>query len=227
MRYLLIATMDGNTSSENDSALYYPNSKEFSHPNSVFIINSVLNSPLMIASIIGNTLVLTAIWRTPTPRSPSLTLLCSLPVPDVLVGIVVQPLYITNHITKVRAYPRLRITEMIQFSLCGVSLCTITSTSLDRFAALHYHMRYAAIVTVRGAAYMLVTMWIGVFTLSGFSFLNKIIFFAGACVAICVCLLISTISYIRIFRIVQQHQLRNFLQRQALQRSDEGKFNMT
>ena len=41
---------------------------------------------------------------------------------------------------------------MIQFSLCGVSLCTITSISLDRFAALHYHMPYVAIVTVRRVA---------------------------------------------------------------------------
>ena len=53
---------------------------------------------------------------------------------------------------------------MIQFSLCGVSLCTITSISLDRFAALHYHMRYVAIVTVRRVAYLWVTMGIGVFT---------------------------------------------------------------
>ena len=109
---LLIATMDGNTSSENDSAGYYPNSKEiFSHPNSVFIINSVLNAPLMITSIIANTLVLTALWRTPTLRSPSLTLLCSLAVSDFLVGIVVQPLYVINQIAKVRVYPKLRITD--------------------------------------------------------------------------------------------------------------------
>ena len=87
-------------------------------------------------------------------------------------------------------------------------------------------MRYAAIVTVRRLGYMLVTMWIGVFTLSGFYFLNKNLFFAGICVAICVCLLISTISYIRIFRIVQQHQLRIHFQRQAIQRSDERTFNM-
>ena len=100
--------MDGNTSSENDSAGYYPNSKEISHPNSVFIINSVLNAPLMITSIIANILVLTAIWRTPALRSPSLALLCSLAVSDFLVGImiVVQQLYIVNQIAKVRVYPK-------------------------------------------------------------------------------------------------------------------------
>ena len=218
--------MDRNTSSKNDSASYYSNSEEISHPKLIVIINSVLNAPLMITSIIGNILVLAAILRTPSLRSPSLTLLCSLAVSDFLVGILVQPLYIATEITKARIHPRLRMSEIIQFLLCGVSLCTITSISLDRFAALHYHMRYAAIVTVRRVAYMLVIMWIAVLTLSGFYFLNKIIFFAGTCVAICVCLLISSFSYIRIFRIVRQHQSRIHFQRQAVQTSEETKFNM-
>ena len=128
-----------------------------------------------------------------------------------------------TEITKLRIHPTFRMFEIIQFLLCGVSLCTITSISLDRFAALHYHMQYVAIVTVRRVAYMLITTWIGVFTLSVFYFLNKIIYFAGTYLAICVCLLISTISYIRIFRIVQQHRLRIFFQRQAIQRSDEAR----
>ena len=223
---ILFAAMDRNTSSENDSARFYSNAADISHPKSVFIINSVLNAPLMITSIIANTLVLTAILRTPSLRSPSLTLLCSLAVSDFLVGIVVQPLYIVNQIAKVRVYPKLRITEIIQFSLCGVSLCTITSIGLDRFAVLHYHMRYAALVTVRRVTYTLIAIWICAFTLSGFYFWNKSIFFAGTCVAICVCLLISSFCYIRIFRIVQGHQLRIHFQRQAIQGSDESKFNM-
>ena len=218
--------MDRNTSSENNLTLYNSNSGDISRSKSMFIINSVLNAPLMITSIIANTLVLTAILRTPSLRSSSLTLLCSLAMSDFLVGIVVQPLYIVNQIAKVRVYPTLRITEVIQFSLCGVSLCTITIISLDRFAALHYHMRYAVIVTVRRATYALIAIWISALTSSGFYFLNKIIFFAGICVAICVCLLISTFSYIRIFRIVRQHQLRIHFQHQAIQRSEDSKFNM-
>ncbi|XP_020630350.1 melanocyte-stimulating hormone receptor-like [Orbicella faveolata] len=218
--------MDRNTSSENDSARYYSNSEDISRLKSFFVINSVLNAPLMITSIIANALVLAAILRTPSLRSPSLTLLCSLAVSDFLVGIVVQPLYIVNQIANVRACPKLRITEIMQFSLCGVSLCTITSISLDRFAALHYHMRYAAVVTVRRVTYTLIAMWISAFTLSGFYFWNKNIFFAGTGVAICVCFLISTFSYIRIFRIVQQHQLRIYFQRQVIQGSEENKFNM-
>ena len=87
-------------------------------------------------------------------------------------------------------------------------------------------MRYAAIVTVRRATSALIVTWITTFTLLGFYLWNKNIFFAGTCVAICVCLLISAFSYIRIFRIVRQHQLRIGFQHQAIQRSDGSKFNM-
>ena len=129
--------MDRNASSKNDSASYFSNSEKIPHPKSIVIINSVLNGPLMITSIIGNAMVLAAILRTPSLRSPSLTLLCGLAVSDFLVGILVQPLYIATEITKVRIHPTFRMSEIIQFLLCGVSLCTVTSISLDRFAALH------------------------------------------------------------------------------------------
>ncbi|XP_078343943.1 melanocyte-stimulating hormone receptor-like [Oculina patagonica] len=220
--------MINNTSLKNgsESASYFSNTKGNNHLNPILIINCVLNAPLMLISIFGNTLVLAAILRTPSLRSPSITLLCSLAVSDFLVGAIVQPLYIATEVLRVRVYPALRITEIIQFSLCGVSLCTVTAISFDRFAALHYHMRYAATVTIPRVTRVLVTTWIVVSILSGFYFWNKIIFFAGICFAICVCLLISTYSYTRIFQIVQQHQSQIHVQQQAIQSSGENILNM-
>lgn len=189
--------MNNNTSTKNNSASNFP--------NSIAIINSVLNAPLMPISIIGNALVISAILKTPSLRSPSTTLLCSLAVSDLLVGLMVQPLYITKEVTKVHVFPAFHISEIMQFTLCGVSLCTITAISLDRFAALHYHMRYATMVTIPRVLYTLVIIWLNVSLLSGFYFWNKDIFFSGISVAICVCLFISSFSYCRIFKIVQQH----------------------
>ena len=56
----------------------------------IVIINCVLNAPLMLTSIIGNSLVLAAVWKTPASRSTSMIMLCSLAVSDLLVGFVVQ-----------------------------------------------------------------------------------------------------------------------------------------
>jgi hypothetical protein len=106
--------------------------------------------PLMLISIIGNTLVLSAILRTPSLRSPSTVFLSSLAVSDLLVGLVVQPVYIANELTNDLLY---RIRNTTAFSACAVSLFTITAISVDRFMAIHYHMRYSNLMTPSRAVY--------------------------------------------------------------------------
>ena len=70
-------------------------------PETITIINCVLNAPLMLISILGNALVLAAIIRTPSIRStPHMIMLCSLAVSDFLVGLIAQPLYIARELTK-------------------------------------------------------------------------------------------------------------------------------
>ena len=59
----------------------------------VLVINCAVNIPLAITSIIGNLLVLRAVWKTPTLRSPSVVLLCGLALSDLAVGAVVQPFF--------------------------------------------------------------------------------------------------------------------------------------
>ena len=71
-----------------------------SQPEIITAINCVLNAPLMLISIIGNTLVLVAILRTPSLRSPSTILLCSLAVSDIFVGLVAQPVSIAYQLTE-------------------------------------------------------------------------------------------------------------------------------
>ena len=85
------------------------------------IANCILNAPLMLLSIIGNALVLVAILRTPSTRSPSVIFLCNLAVTDFLVGLVVQPTYIAEQIA--RTVPTLsEAVGAMGFAMCGVSL---------------------------------------------------------------------------------------------------------
>ena len=94
----------------------------------------------MLISILGNALVLAAIIRTPSIRSTHMTMLCSLAVSDFLVGLIAQPIYIAERFTEDLFVDH--AARMIGYSLCGVSLLTITTIIVDRFLALHYHMRY-------------------------------------------------------------------------------------
>ena len=195
-------------------------SKSNSPPETIDIINCVLNAPLMLISIIGNTLVLAAILRTPSLRSPSTVLLCSLAVSDLLVGLVIQPVYIANELTHDSLH---QVITTMAFCACGVSICTMTAISVDRFLALHYHMRYPSLMTTHRAMYTSVTLWIIVFLLSLLSLWNMDTFYFAAAISIVICLLFSTACYIRIYRIVRQHQLQIHVQQQAV---DSIKINM-
>ena len=119
-------------------------------PKTIVIINCVLNSPLMLISSIDNALVLAAILRTPSLRSPSTIFLCSLSVSDFLVGIVVQPVYIVSELKPENSLLQ-HSYNMLCLLCCGVSLGTMAAMSVDRFLALHYHMRYPNSMTEKRA----------------------------------------------------------------------------
>ena len=163
------------------------------------IISCILNAPLMLISIIGNSLVLAAILRTPSLRSPTTIFLCSLAVSYLFVGLVVQPVYIAtsfkheSHGYLVLAY------NMLTLSICGVSLFTITAISVDRFLALHCHMRYQNLVTEKRAFYVSATFWFISIVLSFTSFLNVRNYYLTITVGISICLLTCSFSYIKIY----------------------------
>ena len=185
-----------------------------SQPETISIVNCALNAPLMLISIIGNTLVLTAIWRTSALRSPSIILVCSLAASDLTVGFVVQPLYITSTITGNSVL--FQATLMTAACATGVSLLIITAISVDRFLALHYHMRYPSLMTTHRAMYTSATLWLVSFLLSFLTFWKMSAYYFVTAVTIAICLLVSTVCYIRIYRIVRQHQLQIHAQQQAV-----------
>ncbi|RMX39839.1 hypothetical protein pdam_00013477 [Pocillopora damicornis] len=88
----------------------------------ITIINSALNVPLILTSILGNGLVVAVIVKNRSLQSPSMIFLFSLALSDLLVG-------------------------MMAFFVCGVSLDTVTAISVDRLMALTYHLRYPSLVT--------------------------------------------------------------------------------
>ena len=185
-----------------------------SQPETISIVNCALNAPLMLISIIGNTLVLIAIWRTSALRSPSIILVCSLAASDLTVGFVVQPLYITSTITGNSVL--FQATLMTAACATGVSLLIITAISVDRFLALHYHMRYPSLMTTHRAMYTSATLWLISFLLSFLTFWKMSAYYFVTAVTIAICLLVSTVCYIRIYRIVRQHQLQIHAQQQAV-----------
>ena len=184
------------------------------HPETIVIINCVLNVPLMILSVIGNFVVLAAVLKTSSLHSPSLIFLCSLAVSDLLVGLVVQPVYIAYELTKFGFLYQPMTTMAV--TAAGASLSTMTAISVDRFLALHYHMRYPNVMTVHRAVYSIVILWLLNFLLSCLAFWKVAAYFFAIAISIPICLLISSVSYIRIYKIVRLHQLQISAQQHAM-----------
>ena len=190
--------MNNTNKHSNGSADHHSDNEDNSNPEIATIINCVLNVPLMLISILSNALVLAAIIRTPSIRSTlHMIMLCSLAVSDFLVGLVAQPINIAKQLTEDRiVYYVVLLTGP---SLCVVSLMTITAITVDRFLALHYHMRNATLVTESRVKYTLTIIWLISFHLSGFAFWNpRVHNFVVAIVSI-IYLLICMASYIGIY----------------------------
>lgn len=183
------------------------------------VVICVLNAPLMLTSTAGNILVLTAIKKTPSIRSSSITMLCSLAVSDLLVGFIVQPFFLASLLTRVFLIER--ISKITAFCLCGVSLCTMTAISIDRFLALQYPMRYQATITAHQRALntLIVIIWLHNFVFSGFYVWNWPLYFIMIATGVCLFILVSAFCYIRIYRIVRRHQIQIQVQQQAAQQN--------
>ena len=184
-------------------------------------INCVLNVPLILVSIVSNALVLAAIIRTPSIRSKQMTMLCSLAVSDILVGLIAQPIYFALLLTKV--FDLYRVSAILGYALCGVSFLTITAITVDRFLALHYHMTYASLVTDRRVKYTLIIIWLFSVLIAGFHLLDFRVQNSLVSIVAISCLIICTVCYIRIYLIVRRHQFEINAQQQAVQSSDAGK----
>ena len=188
--------------------------------STIAIVNCVINVPLMLAAIFGNTLVLTAILTSSFLRSsPSMILLCGLAVSDLAVGLIVQPLFIAKNLALNSFIDTLY--GMMATALCGISLNTMVMISVDRVLALRFHMSYSTVVTSPRVIVTMILSWLFHFLFSCSNrFFNWKVQFCVSCVLVGIYSIVAATAYIYIYRIVRRHQLQIHIQQQAVQGSN-------
>ena len=189
------------------------------------LVNCTLNAVFMLTSVLENSLVLAAILRTPSLRSSSIIFLCGLATSDLLVGLIVQPVYIAYHLTESATVHQ--VLSIVAGSGCGVSLLLMTAITVDRFLALCYPMQYPNLMTAHRAFSLSVTLWIISFLLSLCSFWNMEAYHFAAAVSIAICLFLSSACYVRIYRIAQKHQFQIHVQHIAVGKRHVGNIGQT
>ncbi|KAL9957515.1 hypothetical protein ACROYT_G039154 [Oculina patagonica] len=134
---------------------------------SSYIANCVFNAFSSYTAIMLNILTIHAIRRTPSLPKPLKTLLLSLAVSDLGVGLLVQPLYIAVMVKQLQQNTEdssfhsthtafVAITVLFGYT----SFFVIVAISADRFLAIHLHLRYQELVTHKRVVAVVILIWV-------------------------------------------------------------------
>ena len=186
----------------------------------VLVIISAISIPLCLVTTLANLLVIISIWRTPSLHSPSNILLVGLALSDLGVGLVTFPASIISNIAKllrgVSLFCEAYITETTTGNaLCAVSLLTLAAISLDHFIAIHYHLRYREIVTIKRTVIVLVFMWFYGGASALFYCINPIPCLLLNFAVDCTCVITVMVVSFSLSLIVRRHQREIAAQMQA------------
>lgn len=135
-----------------------------SFENISYTILASLNAISGVLSVGSNLLVLTAIYNFSPLRKASSFFIASLAFADLLVGLLMNPIYtaifIVNDAAKDDTHP-LRVTEhWLWLQTVVTSTFTLTAVSIERFVAVTKCFRYPEIVTVKRCCYCVASIWI-------------------------------------------------------------------
>ncbi|XP_078373838.1 melanocortin receptor 3-like [Oculina patagonica] len=190
---------------------FLPSTSEFDELNSTYIANCVFNSFLSYTAVMLNTVTILAIRKTSSLPKPLKTLLLSLAVSDFGVGFLVQPFYISllvkwsqvNHPNCVLY--KVFIVIMALFSLA--SFFGIVAISVDRFLAIHLHLRYQELVIHKRVVAVVISIWVLCAFLSLMPIWSptRITFLIWSTTGIA-CLLVTTIIYWRMYLVLRRHK---------------------
>ncbi|XP_020907536.2 histamine H2 receptor-like [Exaiptasia diaphana] len=185
----------------------------------------VVNSFSGVLATVLNLLIIMTFVKTPALRESSANILIlSLAVTDILVGTLLQPIYCTFVFSATSNYALdkklFKVYQTVKTTLINASLFTITAISVDRFLALHLHLRYQEFVTTKRTSMVLIAIW----TFSALwgslpAVINEEFVWVHTAInyLMLLLLLINIGLMLRISRIVRQHSAQIHVQLQNMQ----------
>ena len=197
--------------------------KEF---RSVLVANCVFNRFLSYTTIILNIVTIHAIRKTALLPKPLRTLLLSLAASDVGVGLLVQPLYISTLVSRLN---KKRI-DCISYKIllaainffCISSLLNVVTISVDRFLAVHLHLRYQELVTHKRVIAAVILKWLFSAVICSDLFWAPLFIISQVIrlLNMTVCFILVVIVYWRIYIVLKRHK--NQIQDLQIQEAQQG-----
>ena len=176
------------------------------------IFLSAVNIFLSITAFLGNTLILVALHKETSLHPPSKLLYRNLAITDLCVGIIAEPLIVTYWTSAVKerwdiCYYANRPQTFSGYTLCSVSLLTLTAISVDRLLALLLGLRYRQVVTLKRTCTAAIGFWIVSIVASSTSFWNPLITSWYQYIGTALCLVTTIFAYTKIFFSLRHNQI--------------------
>ena len=202
---------------------YWPRDSDVEDLYWTSIANCAFNSFLAYTAIMLNIVTMHGIRKTSSIPKTLKTLLLSLAVSDVCVGLLVQPYYTSLLIKRsqliVPNCSTLKAFYFVSTLLCIASFLGVVAVSVDRFLAIHLHLRYQELVTHKRVVAVVISIWLLSAFLSFLMFSIPLnIYKLIQSIVVAVGLIITTMVYIRIYSVIRRHKN----QIQALQVQQEA-----
>ena len=182
---------------------------------SSYVVNCLFNAFLCYTNIVLNIITMLVIRKTSSLPKPLKTLLLSLAVSDLGVGLLVQPCYISLLVTKLEQQTESadESKQIKQLFVIMVNLFSwssffgVTALSLDRFLAIHLHLRYQELVTNKRVVAGVISIWVIsiLFLLLRLWTPENIIFVMFGIIDAASYITTAFLNY-KIYRTVRQHQ---------------------
>ena len=199
---------------------------------STYIANCIFNNLSTYSAIMLNILTIYAVRKTSSLPRTLKTLLLSLAVSDIGVGFIVQPFY-TSFLVKWLQLNDPKCSTYKAFVGIGLtfsqaSFLSVVAVSVDRFLAVHLHLRYHELVTHKRVVAMVISIWVlcafvSLMALwaSLYDTIRLIVAVIGAFGFI-----VTIVLYIRIYFIARRHknQIQSLQIRQVEQTSEMARF---
>ena len=198
---------------------------------STLVATCFFNTFLLFTSMVLNTITIQALRKIPSFPKPLKTFLISLAVSDLGVGLLVHPLYIARLLIEIEQSANQRLYNTVYTAhglfanlLCTASFLGIFALTVDRFLAIHLHLRYQELVTYRRVVAVVISVWVFSSCISLFV-LNRILENVLDIITItsgAVCLTTTGLIYCKIYSIVRHHANQHALQLQEVSQNQNG-----
>ena len=180
------------------------------------VANCAVNAFLSSTAIALNVITIQALRKT-RPLSKTLkTLLLSLVVSDLGVGLLAQPLYIAILVMRIDQSTLFGwsvqyisyIFGLLGYVFSSASFLGIFALTVDRFLAIHLHLRYQEVVTYKRIVALVISIWVLSSALSVLALnenLEKVLSSVIGIIA-SVCLIIAGVLCCKMHAVVRRHR---------------------